>query len=81
LLVCCNLIEKGFEVFRAVSASCSCDLIALKNKISYRVEVTKRTRVKENKIAFPKHKNTNYDVIAVFFSDKTIECIGNPVFS
>lgn len=39
LLVCADLLKRGYEVFRAVSPSCSCDLIALKNKVCMRVEV------------------------------------------
>ena len=34
-----DLLQKGFEVFRAVSPCCSCDLAILKNGILLRIEV------------------------------------------
>jgi len=39
-LVCAaDLMLKGYAVFRAISPSCSCDLLAMKNGITQRVEV------------------------------------------
>lgn len=34
-----DLLSKGYEVFRAISPACSCDLIALKNNRCVRIEV------------------------------------------
>lgn len=39
LFVAGFFLEKGFSVFRAVSQSCFCDLIIIKNKKLYKVEV------------------------------------------
>lgn len=39
LAVSVDLLRRGYEVFRAVSPACSCDLVALKDGKSYRVEV------------------------------------------
>lgn len=39
LVVCADLIRRGFEVFRSVSQDCSCDLIVLKDGQAQRVEV------------------------------------------
>lgn len=39
LLVCADLLNSGFEVFRSVSQSCSCDLICMNDDEIYRVEV------------------------------------------
>lgn len=39
MLVACDLLDKGFEVFRAVSPSASCDLIILNGNQTERVEV------------------------------------------
>lgn len=46
LLVCADLIRLGYEVFRAVSPQCSCDLMILRKGIPERVEVRtgRRTR-------------------------------------
>src|SRR5207244_171702 len=39
LRVACDLLEKKYEVFRAISAACSCDLAVLKNGKLLRIEV------------------------------------------
>ena len=39
LAVCADLLSRGYEVFRAVSPSCSVDVIAQKNGKISRVEV------------------------------------------
>jgi hypothetical protein len=39
LSVCVDLLQRGFEVFRSVSAHASCDLIAIQGELVYRVEV------------------------------------------
>jgi hypothetical protein len=42
LVVCTDLLQKGYDVFRALSPSSACDLVALKNGQCYRVEVKTR---------------------------------------
>lgn len=44
LLVCADLLRRGFEVFRAVCPACSCDLAVLKDGILQRVEVKTGSR-------------------------------------
>jgi hypothetical protein len=39
LVASANLARKGFDVFRAISPACPCDLIAFKGGVSVRVEV------------------------------------------
>ena len=39
LMVSVDLMKKGYEVFRALSPSCSCDLAILKDKKLLRIEV------------------------------------------
>ena len=39
MMIACDLFKKGFETFRALSTSASCDLIALKNTEVFRIEV------------------------------------------
>jgi predicted nucleic acid-binding Zn ribbon protein len=46
LKVACDLFTKGYEVFRALSPSCSCDLIALKNGVASKIEVRTATKYK-----------------------------------
>jgi hypothetical protein len=53
LVVCVDLIRKGYEVFRAVSAHCSCDLTILRNGTLRRVEVRTAYRKRDGGIYFP----------------------------
>ena len=46
LVVSADLLSKGFEVFRALTSSCSCDLAILKNGKLSRIEV--KTAYKNN---------------------------------
>ena len=39
LRVCVDLLLKGYEIFRAVSPACSCDIIVLKEKKLIKIEV------------------------------------------
>jgi hypothetical protein len=39
LIIASDLLRRHYEVFRSVSPSCSCDLIALRNGVSLRIEV------------------------------------------
>lgn len=61
LLVCIDLIEKGFEVFRAMSNN-SCDLIALKNGRCFRLEV-KTSKFGPQAVAFDPHNNDSLVIV------------------
>lgn len=39
LVICADLLKRGYEVFRSVSAHASCDLLAQKEGRIYRIEV------------------------------------------
>jgi hypothetical protein len=54
LRVCADLLIKGYEVFRAVSPSSSCDVLALKGGKTSRIEVRTSTVMKNGTIAFSK---------------------------
>lgn len=65
LLVSSDLLKKGFDVFKALSSSCYCDLIATKKDLILRVEVKTCYKDKNNsKLYFNKSKN-NFDIYAV----------------
>ena len=66
LEVSCDLMKKGFDIFRAMSPSASCDLIILKNKLLLRIEATTGYRLKNNKLYYPKKDNQKSDCIAVY---------------
>lgn len=71
LKVAADLLGKGFEVFRALSPSCSCDLAILRNGTLVRVEVTTGHRTGNGRVTHPS-KASRYDVLAVALSDGTI---------
>ena len=68
LKVSIDLLQKGYEVFRAVSSSCSCDLALLKDGKLLRVEVTTGHFSPRNRIPyFPLRKQNNgkFDILAI----------------
>ena len=71
LKVGADLLGKGFEVFRALSPSCSCDLAILRDGRLVRVEVTTGHRSSTGRVIHPSKIN-RYDLLAVVLSDGTI---------
>ena len=66
LVVACDLLRRGFEVFRAVSGACSCDLAVIKNGKLLRIEVKTSYKNKyTGKLIVPGHKKQNLDILAV----------------
>src|SRR6267378_5697869 len=59
-----DLLRKGYEVFRALSPACSCDLAVLKAGKLLRVEVTTGYRTKSGRLAGPAKKHP-HDVLAL----------------
>lgn len=67
MLVASDLMKKGYSVFRSLSPSCYCDLIATKNSKLYKVEVkTGYISVNTGKICKPAIKNNIYDILAIY---------------
>ena len=82
LTVCADLLKKGYEVFRSVASTCSCDVLAMKNGKVLRIEITRGVVKKEtNCVYYARHNPDNYDVIAVWFKNGTISYIGDEVIS
>jgi len=65
LLACADLIRKGYEVFRSVSQAATCDILALKDGKTYRVEVKTAYRLKNGKIAHCRPILGRFDVLAL----------------
>ena len=64
LRIAADLLAKGYEVFRAVSSACSCDLMVLKDGVSLRIECrTGYTNKKTGKV-YTSRKN-KADVVAI----------------
>ena len=71
LLVCADLLKKGYEVFRSISHTCSCDLIAMKDGMMIRVEVKSAYLKKNGKFSYAKGKNS-YDLLALVLNYSSI---------
>lgn len=71
LRVAADLLTKGYEVFRAVSAHCSCDLAILRDGKLIRVEV--RTGYIHNtngkRITNRPKSTSKFDVLAICYND------------
>jgi len=52
LMVSADLLMKGYEVFRSVSATCSCDLAILKNGKFLRIEVRSGYKIKSGELRY-----------------------------
>lgn len=73
MVVCVDLLRQGFEVFRAVSPSCSCDLIALRDKHSWRVEVKQAQRNEiTGKVAVNLPNRERCDVLASVIGNEVV---------
>lgn len=73
LSVCVDLMAKGYEVFRAESPHCSCDLVVLDGGRPIRIEVKSGYRRKDGEIGVPTSSldPTKYDVLAVVTDEVT----------
>ena len=76
LLVSVDLLKYEFEVYRSVSPSSSCDIIAMKNKKTYPIEIRTGFIGVNEKTSYPKNRiETPY--LAIYLRDKEkIEYIG-----
>lgn len=64
MLVCIDLLRRGFSVYREVSPG-NCDLAVVLNNKLYRVEVTTGTFNASGKLSYPKKNTDNFDFLAV----------------
>ena len=56
LRVAVDLLSKGYEVFRAVSPACSCDLVALREgQLPLRIEVRTANFQLNSRATMPRH--------------------------
>lgn len=74
LRVCCDLLAHGFEVFRAVSPSCSCDLAILRDGRLLRIEVrTGYVHKFSGKQSTNRPKTTGkFDLLAIAYAEKVV---------
>lgn len=65
LMVCCDLLKRGYEVFRAISQSSLFDVAAFKDGKLIRVEVTTGAFSTHGKLAHPTKDFSRFDLLAV----------------
>ena len=67
LFVCGELLRKGYSVFRSLSPSCFCDLIAIKGKETLTIEVrTGYIHPETKRLNFPKNTHGEITTYAVY---------------
>ncbi len=72
LRVSVDLLRRGYSVFRALSPSCPCDLVLLKDGDVFRVEVTTGHNSSNGRLYYPKKDPQLYDILAIVTSDSII---------
>ncbi len=77
LIVSVDLMRKGYHVFRAMSAHCPCDLIAMLGEKVLRVEVRTATVNLDESIGYPKHAlaTHRYDVLALVIRGTDVQYV------
>lgn len=67
MTVAAHMMRKGYDVFRALSPSCYCDLVATKDNITFRVECRTGYRsLSTGSLSFPKTLRGAADLFAVY---------------
>ena len=74
LLACADLIDRGFDVFRAISQSSPCDLIAIWDGNSLRIEVRTAYLTANGEVRCHRNRGEEhrYDVLAMVAPDRTV---------
>jgi hypothetical protein len=65
LIVCTDLLKRGYHVFRAMSPACPCDVAVLCNKQLLRVEVTTGAISGNGNISHPTKDASKFDILAI----------------
>ena len=71
LTICVDLLSKGYEVFRSVSPTSSCDLAILKDGKLLKVEVRTGYRSRSGNLMFKK-TDRGHDIYAVVIGNNTM---------
>lgn len=73
LLVCVELMRAGFYIFRSQSPNCPCDLIAMRDREIYRIEVTTGQHGITKNTHPAKKDSYLFDFLAVVYHDNVID--------
>lgn len=69
MIICADLAKRGFDIFRAISPNCFCDLVAIKGDKNLRVEVRTGQTGRNGKTNFIKKAHGKIDFFAVYFPE------------
>ena len=74
LVACADLMARGYEVFRAQSPSCSCDVVAIRDGKVHRVEVRSGYKHQDGTIhtALTRLDPAKYDVLAIVHAGREV---------
>lgn len=81
LMVCIDLMKKGYSVYKAISPNCFSDLIAIKNEKVFQMEVKTGRYTKTNKINYPNGNTAGKSIVVYTYRDNKIHYITNPELS
>ncbi len=65
MMVCADLCKRGLSIFRAVSPSEECDIMAMRGSEIFRIEVTTGYRSPRGALNFPPKQTARFDILAV----------------
>jgi len=63
-------MQKGYNVFRSLSPSCFCDLIAIKDKEILKIEARTAYLSEHGTLSFPKKTKGNIDIFGLYIANK-----------
>ena len=66
ILISVDMMNRGYSVFRALSPACFCDLIAVKDGHSLRIECRTAYKNKTGNLCFSKEKHGEIDIFALY---------------
>ncbi len=73
LLVCADVLKRGWTVYRNVSPHGDADLVIAKGETMLRVEVTTAVRYHTGTVNYPPKDAHKHDLLVLVFHDGTIE--------
>lgn len=61
-----DLMKKGYSIFRSLSPSCFCDIVAIKNEKILKIEIRTGYMTNKEKIFFPRKKHGEIDLFGIY---------------
>jgi hypothetical protein len=78
LMACVDLMNKGYEVFRAMSPSSNCDLIGIKNEVIHKYEVRTGNYEKTAdglKLSWSNQRSSGKEMLVITYKDNKVHHI------